>query len=69
MGFRYYSDMTFLGSPCTQTSDLLLLIFSLAHARSSYLRQVIKAHNTIIYTVVTTLRTSMFTENNHNNQK
>ena len=54
--FRYYSNMSFLGSPCTQTSDLLLLIFSLAHARTTYLRQVIKAHNKIIYTVVTTLK-------------
>ena len=46
----------------------LLLIFSLAHARSTYLSQVIKAHNKIIYTVVTTLKTPIFTENNHNNQ-
>ena len=41
----------------------------MAHAQSTYLSQVIKAHNKIIYTVVTTLKTSIFTENNQNNKK
>ena len=55
-------------SLCKQTSDVLLRKFSLAHARSTHLSQVIKSHNKIINIVVNVLKTSMFTENNQHIQ-